>query len=72
MDNFLTLKNPQEKSRIRVNGPSVTTNLPGLKIGSEATERVSETEAVQKVMERLLKTQAEFRVVELRMKIKDC
>ena len=32
LDIFLTVKNPQEKSRIRVSGLSVTTNLPGLKI----------------------------------------
>ena len=36
-------------------------NLPGLTIGKEATESVLETELVQKVRERLLNIQAEFR-----------
>ena len=39
---------------------------------NEATESVSDMEAVQRVMERLLKTQTEFREAEMRMKIKDC
>ena len=47
-------------------------NLPGLTIGNKATESVSYTEAVQRVMERVIKTQAEFRETEMRMKIKDC
>ena len=47
-------------------------NLPGLKLGNKATESVSDTEAVQKVMERLLKTQEEFWKAEMRLKLKDC
>ena len=41
-------------------------------MGNEAMESISEMEAVQRVMERLLRTQTEFREVEMRMKIKDC
>ena len=40
-------------------------------MGNETTESVSEMEAVQRVMERLLQTQAEFREFEMKMKIKD-
>ena len=47
-------------------------NLPGLTIGNEVIESVLDTEEVQKVMARILKTQAEFRESEIRMKIKDC
>ena len=35
-------------------------NLPGLPMGNETTESVLDTEAVQNVMERIPKTQAEF------------
>ena len=41
-------------------------------MGSEATESVSETEAVQKVMEKLLKTQEELRKVKMRTMLNDC
>ena len=47
-------------------------NLPGLTIGKVVTESVSDTQAVQRVIERLLKTQAEFREAEMRVKLKDC
>ena len=47
-------------------------NLPGLTMGNEATESVLDREAVQNVMERILKTQEKFREVVMRMKIKDC
>ena len=39
-------------------------------MGNEPKESVLETEAVQRVMERLLKTQAEFREGDMQMKIK--
>ena len=35
-------------------------------------ESISDMEAVQRVMERLLKTQAEFREAEMQMKMKVC
>ena len=54
----------------RVTGKSC--NLPGLILGSEASQSVSDTEAVQKVMERILKTTAEFREADMWMKLKDC
>ena len=41
-------------------------------MGNEATVRILDMEAIQKVMERILKTQVEFRETEMRMKIKDC
>ena len=47
-------------------------NLPGLTMGNEATESVLDTEAVQKVIEEFLRTQEEFRKVEMRLKLKDC
>ena len=37
-----------------------------------ALHSVSDTEAVQNVMERILKTMAEFREEEMRLKLKDC
>ena len=46
-------------------------SLPDLMMGNEATESVSDMEAVQKVRERKLKNQVEFREAEVRMKIKD-
>ena len=47
-------------------------SLPGLTMGSVAKESVLGMEAVQKVMERLLKTQEEFRKAEVRAKLNDC
>ena len=47
-------------------------NLPGLTIGNVASESVSDTEAVQNFMERILKTIAKFREAEMRWKSKDC
>ena len=38
----------------------------------EASESVLDMEVVQKVIERILKTEAEFREAEMRMKLKDC
>ena len=38
----------------------------------EGTENVSEMEAVQKVIERILATQKEFREAEMRLKLKEC
>ena len=46
--------------------------LPGQIIGNEVTESISETDAVQRVMERLLNTQADFRKADMRMKLKNC
>ena len=46
-------------------------NLPGFAIGSETLESVMETEAMQNMMERILKTQAEFREANRKMKLKD-
>ena len=43
-------------------------NLPGLTVGNEATVSISEIEAVQKVMEIIIK----FRKAEIRTKLKDC
>ena len=39
---------------------------------NNVTESISETDAVQRVMERLLNTQADFRKADMRMKLKDC
>ena len=47
-------------------------SLPGLTMGNEAMESVSDTEAVQKVMERLMKTQEEFQKAEIRVKLNNC
>ena len=47
-------------------------NLPGLTIGNVASESVSDTEAVQNVMERILKTTTKFRETEMSLKLKDC
>ena len=40
----------------------------GLITGNEATESVSDTEVVQRVMERLLRTKEEFRKAEMRQR----
>ena len=47
-------------------------NLLGLKRCNVASERVSDTEALQIVMERILNTAAEFREAEMCLKLKDC
>ena len=47
-------------------------NLPGLTVGNEATVSISEIEAVQKVIERIMELQEEFRKAEIRTKLKDC
>ena len=39
-------------------------------MGNETTESVLEMKAVHRVIERLLRTQAEFREVEMRIKLK--
>ena len=41
-------------------------------MGNVASESVSDTEVVQNVMERILKTTAEFREAEMHLKLKDC
>ena len=41
-------------------------------MGNEATESSSDTEAVQKVIERILKTQKELREGEMRLKLREC
>ena len=47
-------------------------NLPGSKIGNVASESVFDTEAVQNVVERILKVTAEFRQVDMHLKLKNC
>ena len=40
-------------------------------MGNKVTESILEREAMQKVMARILKTQAEFREADLRVKLKE-
>ena len=49
-------------------------NLPGSKIGNVASESVFDTEAVQNVVERLLKVTAKFRIrqVDMHRKLENC
>ena len=51
-------------------GKAIT--LPGLTTGNVATESVSDSDAVQKMMENLTKITAEFRETEMIQKLKDC
>ena len=53
-----------------VTGKAVT--LPGLTTGNEATESMTDSEAVQRTMELLSKTTQEFREAEMKKKLKEC
>ena len=46
--------------------------LLGLTMEYEATESLSDMEAVQKAIERKMETQKEFREAEMRLKLKEC
>ena len=53
-----------------VTGKAVT--LPGLTTGNEATESMTDCEAVQRTIETLNKTTSEFREADMRRKLKEC
>ena len=53
-----------------VTGKAVT--LPGLTTENEATESMTDSEAVQRTMELLSKTTQEFREAEMKKKLKEC
>ena len=53
-----------------VTGKAVT--LPGLTTGNEATESMTDSEAVQRIMELLSKTTQNFREAEMKKKIREC
>ena len=53
-----------------VTGKAVT--LPGLTTGNKATESSTDSEAVQKTMELLAKTNSEFREEDMRKKLNEC
>ena len=53
-----------------VTGKAIT--LRGLNTGNVATESMSDAKAVQKTMENLTRTTAEFCETEMRQKLKDC
>ena len=46
--------------------------LPGLTTGNEATESLTDSEAVQRTMELLAQTTHEFREADMRRKLKEC
>ena len=46
--------------------------IPGLTAGSVATESMTDSEVVQKVMENLTRTISEFREADMRRRLKDC
>ena len=51
-------------------GKAVT--LPGLTTGNEATESMTDSEAVQRTMENLAKTTSEFRKADMGHKLREC
>ena len=46
--------------------------IPGLTTGNEATESMTDSEAVQRTMENLMRITSEFRESDMRKKLKDC
>ena len=46
--------------------------LPGLTTGNEATESMTDSEAVQRTMENLAKTTSEFHEANMRCELKEC
>ena len=53
-----------------VTGKAVT--LPGLTTGNEASESMTDSEAVQRTIENLMRTVSEFREADMRKKLKEC
>ena len=53
-----------------VTGKAVT--LPGLTTGNEASESMTDSEAVQRTIENLTRTVSEFREADMRKKLKEC
>ena len=53
-----------------VTGKAVT--LPGLTTGNEATESMTDSEAIQRTMETLNRITSEFREADMRRKLKEC
>ena len=53
-----------------VTGKAVT--LPGLTMGNEATESLTDAEAVNRILETMHKVTSEFREAETKRKLKDC
>merc|ERR1711867_19910 len=51
---------------------SKAVTLPGLTTGNEATESLTDSEAVQRTMELLAQTTHEFREADMRKKFKEC
>ena len=51
-------------------GKAVT--IPGLTMGSVATESMTDAEAVKKIMETLTRTISEFRETDMKRKLKEC
>ena len=46
--------------------------IPGLTTGNEATESMTDSKAVQRTMENLMRITSEFRESDMRKKLKDC
>ena len=46
--------------------------IPGLTTGNEATESMTDSEAVRRTMENLMKITSEFRESDMRQKLNDC
>ena len=53
-----------------VTGKAVT--LPGLTTGNEASESMTDSEAVQRTIENLTRMVSEFREADMRKKLKEC
>ena len=51
-------------------GKAVT--IPGLAAGSITSESMTDSEAVQKMMQNLTRTMSEFQEAVMRQKLKDC
>ena len=47
-------------------------SIPGLTAGNEATESMTDAEAVQRTMENLTKTISEFQEADKQKKLKEC
>ena len=47
-------------------------SIPGLTTGNEATESMTDTEAVQRTMEMIMRMTSEFWEMDMRKKLKEC
>ena len=59
-------------SRTSFTAPGKSIDIPGLTVGNIVTESLFDSEAIQKVIERMTEVRKEFRKIEYGSKMKEC